>query len=149
MKRHLKLAAIVALSFAATHAMARNSIESYSIASALDAGTGEGKVDDGIKLYFAGQPHPTVLKTLGEAATNKKTNAFGRSDEAACQHVFLSAVIALQKRAHEMGGNAVVNIKSNYKDQLTESPTEFVCGAGGLIAGVALKGDIVTLKEKK
>lgn len=145
MKRHIKLAAIVALSFAATHAIARNSVESYSIDSALSSG--EGKVDADIGLYFAGQKHPAVLKTLSEAATNKKTNAVGRSDEAACQHVFLSAVIALQKRAREMGGNAVVNIKSNYKDQLTESSTQFVCGAGAVIAGVALKGDIVTLKK--
>ncbi|MGG1946626.1 excinuclease ABC subunit A [Trinickia sp. NRRL B-1857] len=145
MKRHLKLAAIMALSFAATHAIARNSVESYSIDSALKSG--DGKVDADIGLYFAGQPHPAVLKTLSEAATNKKTNAVGRSDEAACQHVFLSAVIALQKRAREMGGNAVVNIKSNYKDQLTESSTQFVCGAGAVIAGVALKGDIVTLKK--
>jgi hypothetical protein len=145
MKRHIKLAAIVALSFAATHAIARNSVESYSIDSALSSS--EGKVDSDIGLYFAGQKHPAVLKTLSEAATNKKTNAVGRSDEAACQHVFLSAVIALQKRAREMGGNAVVNIKSNYKDQLTESSTQFVCGAGAVIAGVALKGDIVTLKK--
>ncbi|PMS19112.1 excinuclease ABC subunit A [Trinickia dabaoshanensis] len=145
MKRHLKLAAIVALSFAATHAMARNSVDSYSVSTALESA--EGKVDADIGLYFAGQKHPAVLKTLGEAATNKKTNAVGRSDEAACDHVFLSAVIALQKRAREMGGNAVVNIKSNYKDQLTESPTQFVCGAGAVIAGVALKGDIVTLKK--
>lgn len=147
MKRHLKLAAIVALSFAATQASARNSIETYSIDSALQSS--EGKLDSGVALYFAGQPHPAVLKTLSDAATNLKTNAFGRSDEVACKHVFLSAVIALQKKAREEGGNAVINIKSNYMGQLTESATQYTCGAGAVIAGVALKGDIVTLKEKK
>jgi hypothetical protein len=147
MKRHLKLAAIVALSFAATQAFARNTIDTYSIDSALHSEA--GKVDSGIALYFAGQPHPAVLETLSEAATNPKTNAFGKSDEAACQHVFLSAVIALQKKAREEGGNAVINIKSNYKGHLTESATEYTCGAGALIAGVALKGDVVKLKAKK
>ncbi|WP_206951591.1 excinuclease ABC subunit A [Trinickia acidisoli] len=145
MNRYLKLAAVVALSFAATQAFARNSIETYSIDSALK--TDGGKVDSDIALYFAGQPHPVVLKTLSEAATNKKTSSFGRSDELACQHVFLSAVISLQKRAREAGGNAVINIKSNYKDNLTASSTEFVCGAGAVIAGVALKGDVVTLRK--
>ena len=61
--------------------------------------------------------------------------------------MFLSAVLALQERARAEGGNAVINIKSNYKDHLTESATEFTCGAGALIAGVALKGDVVTLKK--
>lgn len=145
MKRYLKLAVVAALSVAASQAFARNSVETYSIDNALK--TGDGKVGSDIALYFAGQPHPTVLKTLSEAATNKKTNSFGRSDELACQHVFLSAVIALQERARAEGGNAVVNIKSNYKDHLTESATEFTCGAGALIAGVALKGDVVTLKK--
>ncbi|RDU95668.1 excinuclease ABC subunit A [Trinickia dinghuensis] len=145
MKRHLKLAAVIALSFAATQAFARNSIETYSVDSALK--TDDGKVGSDIALYFAGQPHPAVLKTMGEAATNLKTNAFGKSDEAACQHVFLSTVIALQKKAREQGGNAVINIKSNYKGQLTESATQFTCGAGAVMAGVALKGDVVTLRK--
>jgi uncharacterized protein YbjQ (UPF0145 family) len=145
MKRHLKFAAVLSLSLAATHAFARNTIETYSIDEALK--TGADKVDSDVALYFAGQPHEAVLKTLGEAATNRKSNSFGRSDEAACQHVFLSAVMALQERARKEGGNAVINIKSNYKGKLTASATEFTCGAGAVIAGVALKGDVVTLKR--
>jgi uncharacterized protein YbjQ (UPF0145 family) len=89
-----------------------------------------------------------VKKTIGEFATNKKTNAFGKSDEAACQHVFLSAVLELQERARKEGGNAVINIKSNYKNDLRASATEFTCGAGAVLAGVALVGDVVTLKAR-
>lgn len=146
MDRYFKLAAVVALSLAASQAaLARNSVDTYPIASALKSD--EAKVGSDIALYFAGQPHPAVLKTLGEAATNKKTNALGKSDEDACEHVFLSAVIALQERARAEGGNAVINIKSNYKDRLTESATEYTCGAGAVIAGVALKGEVVKLKK--
>ncbi|MGL6157238.1 MAG: excinuclease ABC subunit A, partial [Ralstonia mannitolilytica] len=93
------------------------------------------------------QNHAPVAKSMGEIATNKKTNGVGRSDEAACQYVFLSAVLALQERARQMGGNAVINIKSNYKNNLTESATEFTCGSGALMSGVALKGEVVTLKK--
>jgi len=89
-----------------------------------------------------------VVEGVESLEAQLKTNAFGKSDLQACQHVFLSAVIELQDRARKEGGNAVVNIKSNYRNELTESPTEFTCGAGAVIAGVALVGDVVTLKGR-
>ncbi|MCP3723114.1 YbjQ family protein [Paraburkholderia sp. CNPSo 3272] len=146
MKKLWMFAALCA-AFAAPQAYARNSVDTYSVDVALHSEP--GKVSDDIALYFAGQPHPAVKKTLGQFSTNKKTNAFGKSDEAACQHVFLSAVQELQERARKEGGNAVINIKSNYKNELRESATEFTCGAGAMIAGVALVGDVVTLKSGK
>jgi hypothetical protein len=39
-----------------------------------------------------------------------------------------------------------IDIKSNYKSREFSSPTEFQCGAGALIAGVALKGIVVKVK---
>ena len=147
MKRHL-MSVTLAASFtmlSAAPAFARDTVENYPIEPALHSEP--GKVSDDIALYFAGQRHPAVAKKIGEFATNKKTNAFGKSDEAACQHVFLSAVIELQDRARKEGGNAVINIKSNYKNEVRESATEFTCGAGAVIAGVALKGDVVTLRK--
>ncbi|CAH2896484.1 MAG: Excinuclease ATPase subunit [uncultured Paraburkholderia sp.] len=147
MKRHLMFVTLAAsLSMlSAAPVFARDSVGTYPINEALHSEP--GKVGDDIQLYFAGQRHPAVAKTIGEFATNKKTNAFGKSDEAACQHVFLSAVIELQDRARKEGGNAVINIKSNYKNEVRESATEFTCGAGAVIAGVALKGDVVTLRK--
>ncbi|HEX7935849.1 MAG TPA: excinuclease ABC subunit A [Paraburkholderia sp.] len=147
MKRHLMSVTLVA-SFAmlsAAPAFARDSVGNYPISDALQSEP--GKVGDDVALYFAGQPHPAVVKKMGEFATNKKTNAFGKSDSAACKHVFLSAVIQLQDRARQEGGNAVINIKSNYKNELRESATEFTCGAGAVIAGVALTGEVVTLRK--
>jgi len=147
MKSHLMFVTLAAsFSMLSTApALARDTVTNYPIEQALHSEP--GKVSDDIALYFAGQRHPAVAKTIGEFATNKKTNAFGKSDEAACQHVFLSAVIELQERARKEGGNAVINIKSNYKNEVRESATEFTCGAGAVIAGVALKGDVVTLRK--
>ncbi len=144
MKRHLMFAAVFA-SLMTGQAFARDTVHNFPIDAALKSEP--GKVGDDIRLYFAGQPHPGVVKSFGEFATNKKTNAFGKSDDAACQHVFLSAVIELQERARKEGGNAVINIKSNYKNEERESATEYTCGAGAVVAGVALKGDVVTLKK--
>ncbi|WP_114810723.1 excinuclease ABC subunit A [Paraburkholderia kururiensis] len=146
MKTSLMFATLCA-ALATSHAFARDTVSTYPVAEALRSEP--GKVTDDVALYFAGQKHPAVLKSFGHVATNKKTNAFNKTDEAACQHVFLSAVIELQDRARQQGGNAVINIKSNYRNQLTQSPTEFTCGAGALIAGVALVGDVVTLKGGK
>jgi len=143
MKRHLMLAA-VCLATMSTATFARNDVESYSIDAALKS-EGADKVGSDIALSFAGQQHAPVVKSMGEIATNKKTNGVGRSDEIACQHVFLSAVLALQERARQMGGNAVINIKSNYQNRLTESATDFTCGSGAIMSGVALKGEVVTL----
>jgi hypothetical protein len=144
MKRQLMLAAFATL--VASHAFARDTVASYPVDAAI--ASEPGKVTPDVALYFAGQSHPAVAQSYGEFATNKKTNAFGKSDLQACQHVFLSAVIELQERARKEGGNAVINIKSNYRNELTESATEFTCGAGAVIAGVALLGDVVTLKGR-
>ncbi|TDV39007.1 hypothetical protein C7405_101124 [Paraburkholderia caballeronis] len=146
MKKLWILTALCA-AFATSHAYARDSVNVYPVDEALRSEP--GKVTDDIGLYFAGQTHPAVQKSLGQFATNKKTNAFGKSDLEACQHVFISAVMELQERARKEGGNAVINIQSNYKKDLRASATEFTCGAGAVIAGVALVGDVVTLKTAK
>ena len=41
--------------------------------------------------------------------------------------------------------NAVVNIQSYYKKREFVSQTEYQCGAGTFVAGVALKGTLVKL----
>jgi uncharacterized protein YbjQ (UPF0145 family) len=125
--------------------MARDDRLMFSVDSALNSGR-TTKLDPDIKLYFGKQKTPPIEKTIGEYPTNKKTNAFGKSDNEACEWAFLSAIIALQERAAREGGNAVVNIKSNYKSEETSSETEYMCGAGSMMAGVALKGTVVKLK---
>ena len=129
-------------------AAARDEQKLYPIAQALKSPASQAKVDPSIRLYFGRQRHPNVTKDFGQWPTNKKTNAFAKSDLEACEWVFLSAVIALQERARKEGGNAVINIVSNYRNVVTSSETEYVCGAGGLMAGVALKGRVVNLSGR-
>src|SRR5262249_24920239 len=126
-------------------AAARDDQKRYPIGQALKSPAAHCRVDPAIRLFFGRQGHPNVTKDFGLWPTNKKTNAFAKSDQQACEWVFLSAVIALQERARKQGGNAVINIVSNYKNIVTSSESEYVCGAGALIAGVALKGRVVNL----
>lgn len=124
---------------------ARNTLQSHSVEEVLGSADGKAKLGDSIKFAFGETSIGSVAKNHGEFRTNKKTNAFGKSDEKACKWAFLSAMITLRDRAVAEGGNAVINIRSNYKNNVTSSETTFQCGAGAIMAGVALVGDVVTL----
>lgn len=144
MKTVLSLFAV--LLFLSVPAAARDNTFMIDIAEALASDDFQEKLDSDIRFYFGEASHPAVSKKRGEYVTNKKTNAFGKSDSKACNWAFLSAMISLQERAHSEGGNAVVNIRSYYKKKEFSSTTEVECHAGNVVAGVALIGEVVTLK---
>jgi uncharacterized protein YbjQ (UPF0145 family) len=127
---------------------ARDTKHLMPIASAMQAGDAKEKLDGSVKFFFGNQKHPKILSKLGNDVSNRKTNAFGKSDETACNWAFLSALVALEKRAQSLGANAVVNVVSYYKKNEMSSPTEFECHAGAVMAGVTLKGDFVKIAGK-
>lgn len=127
-------------------ASARDSIQSYSIADALNSEAAKSLLGTDIQFYFGDQKHGEIQKRLGEFRSNQKTNAFNKTDKAACEWAFLSTMVSLRNRAKQEGANAVVNIRSNYRNNITSSAETFQCGSGALIAGVALVGEMVTLK---
>lgn len=140
---------MAALAVAASGAMAGDDKLMMPIAGALAANDAKAKLDGPVQFFFAGQPTPKVIEKLGSDKTSQKTNAFGKSDEAVCNWVFLSNMLSLQKRAIALGANAVVNITSNYKNVENPSATEFECHVGTMMGGVAFKADFVKIAEKK
>ncbi|MCB5188051.1 excinuclease ABC subunit A [Methylobacillus caricis] len=146
MKNILNTAALISILLASSQVMARDDQKMHPLEDALNTAAAKEKLDPQIKLFFGNQPHPAVEKTLGEWKTNKKTNGFNKSDKEACEWTLLSALLELQERASKEGGNAIINIKSNYKNKEASSETEYMCGSGALMSGVALKGDVVKLK---
>ena len=141
------LVTLVALSIAIP-AVARDDRLKFPVDAALAKGQNyKEKLDPQIKLYFGKPSKLKVAKTIGEWTSNKKTNAFNKSDQEACNIAFISAAVSLQDRAKREGGNAVINIHSVYKNDKFESPTEYLCGAGSTMAGVALRGTVVTLPK--
>jgi uncharacterized protein YbjQ (UPF0145 family) len=146
MKTFIPTLIIAALGLCAVEASARNEIDDYSIADALASEQAKNTLGSDIKFYFGNQPHGEVVKVFSEYSSNRKTNGANKTDKEACEWVFLSTLKALRDRAQSVGANAVVNIRSNYKNNLTSSETTFKCGSGMLISGVALTGDVVTLK---
>ena len=138
---------LIGLLLVSTSVFARDTLQAVSIEDALATEKAKQALGENVAFFFGEQSPGNVVKEFGEIRTNKKTNAFGKSDTAACQWAFLSAMIALKDRALQDGGNAVINIKSNYKNNLTSSETTFQCGAGGIMAGVALVGTVATIEE--
>lgn len=129
------------------NAHARDTKHMLPLEDALGTPAAQEKLDSGVRFVFSGQDVPEIKQKLMVASSNKKTNAFGKSDVEACEWAFLSAMMALQERALKEGGNAVVDITSYYKKNEVASATEYECHAGAIMAGVALKGRIVKLAE--
>ena len=142
--KKILLACLVGSVMMSTNALAKDDRVKFSIEPLLSSDKAKQALLN-VPVYFAGQPHAEPTKVWGEVSTNQKTNAFLKSNQEACEWVLLSALKALQEKARREGMNAVVNIRSNYKHQEFVSSEEFECGAGNVIAGVALKGDLVTL----
>lgn len=139
------ISALVLLSCVAT-AQARDDVAEFSIADALSTEKAKTVLGTNVKFYFGNQGHGAVTKRYGEFGSNKKTNGVNKSDREACEWAFYSALLSLKQRAEREGGNAVVNIRSNYRGTTTSSNTTFRCGSGAIMSGVALLGEVVNVK---
>jgi hypothetical protein len=143
MKVLLAVAAGVALVIGTAYA--RDTRLKLPLKDAMETAAYKQQADANIKLFFGSQTYPQLLQSFGTYTTNKKTNFFNKSDKEGCEWVFLSAVLSLQERARQLGGNAVVKIRSVYRGGDLSSESEYECGAGALMGGVALRGEVVKL----
>ncbi len=121
-------------------AQARDDTLHLSIDDALNSPKAAEVLDPSVKISFASGGGQIVKKDL---VSNKKTNAVGKSDEEACQWALLSALKQFQETAKKHNATRVTNLVSYYKRNTFKSRSQYECHAGGLMAGVALKGDIV------
>lgn len=140
-----KILFLLAILFLSTATHARDTPHHFSIQEALDSVAYEGRLDSNIKLYFGSKGPKNISKNRGEFTTNRKTNAFGKKDQTACEWALLSALLVLQQRAVAEGGNAVINIHGFYKGEKYSSDTLYECHTGAIMAGITLKGTVVTI----
>jgi len=139
LKHAIGLAVIAAL--LSSPALAADRTVYLPLEEAVAAAKAAGKIDDSVRFYLAGSgPKGKILQR--DSVTNKKTNAFAKSDAVACQYAAQSAIIALHTAAKNAGANAVTNIVSFYKRNEYKDAANYECHAGNVIAGVALKGDL-------
>ncbi|MEK1838789.1 MAG: excinuclease [Pseudomonas sp.] len=146
---HLKKLAAATLLICALPSIsqARDTAVYLPFDKAVAEATRAGKIDGSVKFYLAGNtPTGNVTVLSAGAVTNKKTNAFNKSDEVACEWVAQSAIISLHQAAKNAGANAVTNIVSFYKKNERKDAKTYECHAGALMAGVALKGDLAKVQ---
>ena len=115
------------------------------IAAAIEAKDLQPKTDGSITMSFGKETTREGLKILRSDATLGKVTLRGKSNETACNAAFVSALVELQKRAKQVGANAVVNIVSYYKKVEMSSTTEYECHEGSGYMAVALRGDFVKI----
>jgi len=147
MKKKTVLFFAVIFCFLASTTSANDVLSKFSISDALQNEKVKQSLNNDIALYWGDQSHKEIIKNYGSFKTSKRTNAFMKTKESACQWALASAVKALQDRAVKEGGNAVINIKSNIKNNEESSSTDFTCLAGSAMVNVALNGTVVNLAE--
>jgi len=124
---------------------ARDTTHYLPFDEAVAEATAAGRLDGSVKFYLAKRPTGTQI-LRSNVSTSKKTNAFNKTDEAACSWALQSALIGMEKAAKAAGANAVVDIVSNYKHVEYKDSSKYECHAGAVIAGVAIKGSLAKVK---
>lgn len=141
----LRVAAVVAAVTLALPAQARDERMLFDVDGALASAEGKDRFDDTVQFYFGDRTHSQPLQTFGVHTSERRTFAPIRTDAEACQHAFIEALAALRDAAKASGANAVVNIKSIYKNREFVSDTQYECRAGYFATGVSLEGRLVKL----
>lgn len=137
------VAIAIALSALPTVSQARDTALFLPFQKVINEMTAAGKIDGSVKFYLAGLPPRGKVTVLSPGAvTNKKTNAFNKSDTEACEWVVQSAILQMYGAAKKVNANAVTNLASFYKSVERKDPVNYECHAGAILAGVALKGDL-------
>lgn len=148
MKNYIGLIIIVGLSLVLVRfVQARDDKYVLPIQAALEAKDVLGRPDGSVKFFFSKQPTPPIIAQLGSDTTHGRTAKLRNSDQVICEAAFLAALLGLQRRAKQVGANAVVNIVSFYQKIEMSSTSEYECHAG-TAAHVFLKGEFVKVADE-
>ena len=122
--------------------MANDKVIHLPFEAGVAAAKQSGEIDGSVKFYLAGNgPHGKVVND--NVTINRKTNAFGKSDEETCSRVLATDLIYLQNVAKQAGANAVVDIVSNYNNVEYRDSQNYECHKGFVMSGVAFKAKLV------
>lgn len=128
-------------------ALARDTVLHLPLADVLEMPEAKSQLDGSVRFFLAGAPTPAVQSRLGSDVSNKKTNGVGKDDAFACRWAALSALVAFQNSAKQRGANAVVDLVSYYKKVEYKDAANYECHAGGVVVGVAFKGEYAKVSQ--
>lgn len=143
--KRLTAAALLTAALLPAVSQARDTAHFLDFQSVVNEATQAGRLDGSVKFYLNKTPAGAQIINAN-ATTSQKTNAFNKTDEAACSWALQSALIKLQNSAKAAGANAVVDLASNYKNVEYRDDSKYECHAGAIMAGVALKAKYAKVK---
>jgi len=138
-------AALLSVALLPGLSQARDTTHFLDFQSVVNEATQAGRLDGSVKFYLNKTPAGAQIINAN-VTTSQKTNAFNKTDEAACSWALQSALIKLQNSAKAAGANAVVDLASNYKNKEYRDDSKYECHAGAIMAGVALKAKYAKVK---
>jgi hypothetical protein len=126
-------------------AQARDEQRLFDIAGALATSMGRDRFDDTVQFFWAGQETPETQTAFSIHTSERKTFLPTRTEQEACDQSFIEALAALRDAARKAGADAVVVIKSLYKNREFRSATQYECRVSYFSASVTLEGRLVKL----
>lgn len=133
--------------FLVTGATAADVKHKFSIQQAIQLEPVKRKLAGNVAFYWGKQPYPTPLATFGTYKASRRIGKDQMDISTACALAMAEALVSLRDEAERQGGNGVVGIVSNLKDEMESSESEYTCMAGRMLVNVAIKGTAVTLKK--
>src|ERR1700739_2029147 len=91
---------------------ARNIRLILPIAAALEAVDFESRPTGTLKFFFGEQKSPEILAKLRSYTATPRSAAMGMRDEKACNGAFLWTLVALEKRAQQVGANLSLTLSA-------------------------------------
>ncbi|PHR30234.1 MAG: hypothetical protein COA36_02290 [Desulfotalea sp.] len=147
MTKNIILSGIFLLCFGLNFAYGADVLVKYPVKDAMAIEKVKKIFTDDIAFYWGDAKHGKVSKTYGNFKTSKRTNGFAKERSQACAWAMASSLVTLRDRARREGGNAVINIVSNIKNNVESSESVYTCLAGRVVVNVALKGTVVTIQK--
>ncbi len=130
----------ILLSVFSSLTLAANQLLEYSIKEAMNTEDARLRLGDSVKFYFGEKPANLSGRAIVVSKVRRKTM---RDKENACHWAFLSSLLKLKEEAIERNSHYVVNIASNYKNNVILSKDKYQCALGLVAAEVALKGELM------
>ena len=146
-RRHGLLAFSAALSIAGSSALARDESIYLDLRKALSSSEFKSALGDDIVFFVRGDPTPAVemeLLTIPMTSTTSR----GRPSEQNCLAMLLRALAAMRDSARRQGGNAVIDLASNYGGEIPADASVVDCKHGRQVsARVVLRGTVARLSR--
>ena len=102
-------------------ANARNVKLILPIAAAMQSADAQDRPTGAVKFFFRSETPPRISTKIASYVANPRTSALAKSDRDACNGAFLWTLVALERRAHQVGANAVVNVSYYRKNEMSSA----------------------------